>query len=271
MTKKALLLPSLLLVGAIGLSGCATPATRTAESSPTATESAAEAKAREAAEAEEKASSQNAATIEAFAVATHAEKYDEALTYTSPGSLAEQYVKHQQAYDTALKANGDYYSYDQPSVSVTDGVVSITFPDRSYEWTDFEFDKDGLVTTFANPGGSLDEVLWDGQAWSGYGGGATIERISAYRSSAGQLVVILKATANDNPVSVYSFNATYAASDGIQYTSSMDGSEPSADIQPGSAGYIAVVFPNAPFGGNLRFEVTNPITYDRAVVEVPIT
>lgn len=266
--KKKFVLLTLLVVGAVGLNGCAGPATRAVDDKPAATESAAEAEAAEAAET----GHQNAATIEAFAAATHDEKYDEALAHTSPGSLAEQYVKHLQAYDTALKANGDYYAAgEKASVSVTDGVVAADFPSgMSYEWSDFEFDDEGLVSTFSNPGGSLDAVLWDGQPWSGHGGGATVDRISAYRSSSGVLIAVLKVTANDNPVSVYSFNGTYAASDGIQYTSSMDGSEPSADIQPGSAGYVALVFPDAPFGGNLRLEVTNPITYDRAVVEVPI-
>jgi len=266
MIDRRFAVPAILLVGALGLAGCAGPATRASDAVPAVTASSSP--------VEESASGRETATIEAFVKAAHDvdNDYDAALAHTSPGSLAERYLMHLKASHTALKANGDYYDDGvQPSLSVDDGVASVTYPDgQSYEWSDFEFDDNGLISTFSNPGGSLDDVLWDGQPWSAQGGGATVERVSAYRSSSGLLTVVLKVTAADNPVSVYSFNATYAASDGIQYTSSMDGSEPSADIQVGSAGYVVVTFPEAPFGGVLRLEVTNPITYDRAVVEVPI-
>lgn len=235
-----------------GLVGCASaPATREPASSNAPASSA----------AESDPSLEQNATIEAFISAAFGDGYEDALQHASPGSPAERYVIHQQALFTGLNANGDGGTdpANEPTLTFDDGTVNVVESDQSeYSLTDFAFDEEGLVVSWTGKSGPVADVLWT-TPWSGQTGGNTIDLVSAYRANGGALFVILKVAANERSTTAFGYSATYSASDGITYTA--DSASQPQQIANGSAGYIIVTFPGAPFGGTVLLEGSSPDDY----------
>lgn len=243
---------ALALVLTLGLVGCTpAPATREpAEPSPSASSAP-----------ERDLSAEQDATIESFISAAFEDRFEEAMQHASPGSPAERYVTHQQAVFTGLNANGEGYAdpATDPTLTFDDGTVQVVDPDQSkYALTDFTFDEDGLVVSWTGKSGPVADVLWT-TPWSGQSGGNTIDLVSAYRANGGGLYVVLKVTANERTTTSFGHTATYSASDGITYTA--DGASQPQQIAAGSAGYVIITFPGAPFGGTVTLEGTNPDDY----------
>ncbi|WP_199183331.1 hypothetical protein [Cryobacterium sp. Y82] len=240
---------ALALALALGLVGCASaPATREPAESNASASSA----------SEKDSSSKQDATIEAFISAAFGDGYEDALQHASPGSPAERYVTHQQALFTGLNANGDGETdpADEPTLAFKGGTVQVVQSDQSeYALTDFIFDEDGLVVSWIGKSGPVADVLWT-TPWSGQTGGNTIDLVSAYRANGGGLFVVLKVTANERSTNAFGYSATYSASDGITYTA--DGASQPQQIAVGSAGYVILTFPGAPFGGTVLLEGTSP-------------
>ncbi|MBG6060109.1 hypothetical protein RCH16_003591 [Cryobacterium sp. MP_M5] len=253
---------ALALALTLGLVGCASaPATReTAETNATATSAP-----------ERDQSSEQNATIESFISATFDDRFEEGLQHASPGSPAERYVTHQQAVLTGMNANGDGYAdpATDPTFTFEDGTVKVVEYDQSeYALTDFTFDEDGLVVSWVGKSGPVADVLWTAP-WNGQTGGNTINLVSAYRANSGGLFVVLKVAANERTTSVFGYSATYSASDGITYTAETS-SQPQ-EIANGSAGYVILAFPGAPFGGTVNLEGTSPDDYSTSwAASVPV-
>lgn len=243
---------ALALALTLGLVGCASaPSTR----------EPAESNAPASSTPERDQSSEQNATIEAFISATFEDRFEDGLQHASPGSPAERYVTHQQAVLTGINANGDGYSdpATDPTLTFDGGTVNVVESDQSeYALTDFTFDEDGLVVSWVGKSGPVADVLWTAP-WSGQTGGNTIDLVSAYKANSGGLFVVLKVAANERTTSVYGYSATYSASDGITYTAEW-ASEPQ-EIAIGSAGYVILAFPGAPFGGTVNLEGTSPDDY----------
>lgn len=246
----------LALAAALGLSGC------TAEA---ATREPIESSAAATSTAESDQNAENNATIEAFISAAFNDQFEQALQHASPGSAAERYVTHQQAYVTALNANGDAPVDDPeddtdnaPTLTFDEGIVNVNQGGTDYSLTDFTFDDDGLVTAWTGKSGPVSSVLWS-QPWSGQTGGNTVDLVSAYRANAGSLIVVVKVTANERTATIFGYSATYSASDGITYA--VAGSSQPSQIAPGSAGYAILVFTGAPFGGTVNLGGSSPDDY----------
>jgi hypothetical protein len=247
---------ALLVAAAIGLAGCTTEA---------ATREPVESSAPPTNTAESDQNAEHNATIEAFISPAFNDQFEQALQHASPGSPAERYVAHQQAYATALNANGDApvddpatETDDAPTLTFDEGVVNVVAGGEKYSLTDFTFDENGLVTAWTGKSGPVADVLWT-QPWSGQTGGNTVDLVSAYKANAGQLIVVIKVTANERAATVFGYNATYAASDGITYAAS--GSSQPSQITAGSAGYTILIFSGAPFGGTVNLEGSSPDDY----------
>jgi len=253
---------ALALALTLGLVGCASaPATREPAESSAPASSAPE---------RDQSSEQNA-TMEAFVSAAFVDRFEDALQHASPGSPADRYVTHQQALFTGLNANGDGNTdpVAQPTLTFDDGTVKVVYSDQTeYALTDFTFDEDGLVVSWVGKSGPVADVLWT-TPWSGQAGGNTIDLVSAYRANSGALFVVLKVAANERTTSVYGYSATYSAADGITYTAEW-ASQPQ-QIANGSAGYVILVFPSAPFGGTVNLEGASPDDYSISwVASVPV-
>jgi hypothetical protein len=246
----------------LGMVGCASaPATREpAEASAPAS----------SAPKVDKSAEQNA-TIESFVTAAFEDRFEDAVKHASPGSPAARYITHQQAVFTALNANGEGYAdpATEPTLTFDDGTANVVESDKSeYSLTDFTFDEDGLVEAWTGKSGPVADVLWTAP-WSGQTGGNTVDLVSAYKSNGGGLFVILKVTSNERTTDVYGYTATYSASDGITYTAE-SASQPQK-IAKGSAGYVMLAFPGAPFGGAVNLEGGSPDDYSISwAVSVPV-
>lgn len=195
------------------------------------------------------------------------------MQHASPGSAAERYVVHQQAMNTALNANGDGYvepGAATPTLSFEGDIVNVVEVDQSeYALTDFTFDDAGLVTAWTGKSGPVADVLWT-SPWSGQAGGNSVELVSAYKANSGSLFVVLKVTANERATSPFGYSASYSASDGITYTAE-SASQPQ-DIAVGSAGYVILSFPSAPFGGTVKLDGTSPDDYSFSwTAQVPVS
>lgn len=252
---------ALALALTLGLVGCASaPATRLpAESNAPATSAP-----------ERDQSSEQNATIESFISATFEDRFEDGLQHVSPGSPAERYVAHQQAVVTGMNANGDGYAdpATDPTFTFEDGTVKVVEYDQSeYALTDFTFDEDGLVVSWVGKSGPVADVLWT-DPWTGQTGGNTIDLVSAYRANSGRLFVVLKVAANERTTSVFGYSATYSASDGITYTAETS-SQPQ-EIANGSAGYVILAFPGAPFGGTVNLEGTSSDYSTSWAARVPV-
>lgn len=246
----------------VGVAGCtAAPATREPAESSAPASSAPE---------RDQSAEQNA-TIEALITAIWEDRFEEALQHASPGSPAERYVTHQQALFTGLNANGHGYMdpANEPTLTFDDGSVKVVEVGQSeYTLSDFTFDGDGLVVSWTGKSGPLADVLWTAP-WSGQTGGNTIDLVSAYRANSGHLFVILKVSANERTTSVFGYSATYSGSDGITY--SAESSSQPEQIATGSAGYVIMNFPGAPFGGTVNLEGSSPDDYSISwAASVPI-
>lgn len=260
-------IPAALIAIALGISlgvaGCtAQPASREADTTTAPATTAAE---------RDESAEQNA-TIEAFVSAVFAERYDEALQHASPGSPAESYVTHLLAINTALTANGDAQTdtTTEPTQTFEDGVVTVVEPGTGeYTLADFTFDENGLVVAWTGKSGPVGDVLWT-IPWTGQTGGNTIELISAYKTNSGALQAVLKVTANERATSPYGYSSTYSASDGITY--SVEWASQPQDIAAGSAAYIVVSFPGAPFGGTINLDGSSPDDYSVSwAAQIPVS
>jgi hypothetical protein len=260
-------IPAALIAIALGISlgvaGCtAQPASREADATAAPASTAPE---------RDESAEQNA-TIEAFVSAVFEDRYDEARQHASPGSPAERYITHQEAIDTALTANGDGQAgtTTEPTLTFEDGVPTIVEPGANeFTLTDFTFDENGLVVAWTGKSGPVGDVLWT-TPWTGQTGGNTVELVSAYKTNSGALQAVLKVTANERATSPYGYSSTYSASDGITY--SVEWASQPQDIAAGSAAYIVVSFPGAPFGGTINLDGSSPDDYSLSwAAQVPVS
>lgn len=221
-------------------------------------------------EPEVDASAEQNATIEAFISAVYAFRFDEAMQYASPGSAAERYLTQQQSLKTALDTNGDGGNWEEPTITFDGGIVNLVYPDQSeIVLKDFIFDDDGLAESWSSPSGPIEDVLWT-TPWSGQTGGNTFDLVSAYKANTGVLFVVLKLTANERTTEGYGYSATYSGADGITY-SAQSASQPQS-IAAGSAGYVVLMFPGAPFGGTVNLDGSSPDDYSAIwSVQVPVS
>lgn len=208
-----------------------------------------------------------------FVTAVYASDFAITEAMSAPGSTAAKYVAHQKNSDTAYKANGDYTQpsdADQPTLEFEDGTATAKYSTGgSYMWSDFEFDENGLITSWTTPSGALPSLLWSAD-FSGAIAGNTVTLTSAYKTSAGEMVAVLTVTAGSAGIDfMMPYQAQFVASDGIAY--GVQGfSAPRQSLPPGATGYLVLAFPQAPFGGTIYLEGYNVGAPDVWKAEIPV-
>jgi hypothetical protein len=200
-----------------------------------------------------------------FVAAVYANTFTTTEAMVAPGSAAAKYVAHQKATDTATKANGDFtqpVAADQPTLEFKDGTATAKYSDgRSFTWTDFEYDDNGLVTSWTTPSGELSSLLWNTD-FSGAIAGNTVTLTSAYKTNGGEMYAVLTVTAGSAGIDfMMPYQAQFVASDGIAYAA-QNFSAPRQSLPAGVSGYVVLAFPQAPFGGTIYLEGYNTGTPD---------
>lgn len=250
---------SLAVAGVLAFSGCSavTPASPDASATPTV--------GTEAVDADK--------VMREFVTAVYANTFATTEAMVAPGSAAAKYVAHQKATDTASKANGDFaqpVAADQPTLEFKDGTATAKYSDgRSFTWTDFEYDDNGLVTSWTTPSGELPSLLWSSD-FSGAIAGNTVTLTSAYKTNGGEMHAVLTVTAGSAGIDfMMPYQAQFVASDGIAYAA-QSFSAPRQSLPADVTGYVVLAFPQAPFGGTIYLEGYNVGSPDVWKAEIPV-
>jgi hypothetical protein len=156
-----------------------------------------------------------------FTKLAHTDKYEAAKELVAPGSAADRYVIHQLKLQKAYQISGQDPGGEEPSIDSDKGKRSIRIEftgedGYSYTWKDFTFDH-GKVTGWTGKSGLVASVLWS-RASKDSALGTTARLVSAYRSNAGSMFVVVEfSTKRDVDLA---YTASYAAKGGYRQNAS---------------------------------------------------
>lgn len=204
-----------------------------------------------------------------FAEATAKSNYADARPYAAEGGAAARYLTHMEAITEALAAAGQSeWEAPEAEFDADAKTVTLNYDDGSdVVWKDFEYDAAGKVLSWATGESStkLSDRLWTKSAKVATKH-ATVELVSAYKNDAG-LWIVLDITAKSRAISPDCSAMLVDSKKRQREAGECDGPD---RISKGSAGYVALVFPKAEFGGTLRYVVQDDDYNELATIKLKI-
>jgi len=207
---------------------------------------------------------------QAFADAALSGDYEKAEKFASPNSAAARYLIHMRAVDDAMIGGGgssvqapDDVTYDADSQTVT-----YTYTDGpTTDWTDFQYDADGYVVSWATGKSSttLSERLWTKSAKVA-NKHVSIELVSAYKNDSA-LWVVLDIKAKDRSIEPDWSPLLDDVKGRQREAGEVDGPD---KIMKGNRAYVAYAFGNADFGGTLRYKLEDTAYNDLGTLKIKI-
>ncbi len=189
----------------------------------------------------------------------HFGKYGPAAALVSPESPAARYLAHQRAANKASEINGEDtttneedYTFDADPEA---GTIQIDTGDGEtvYTWKDFAYDPSGKVLSWTGASGPVADVLWSKESKdSALGGSARL--VSAYRSNAGDMWVVVEWSASRKVM--INGSPSYSAKGGYKQEAESWSSQ--SELAAGEKTLAYYSFAGAKFGGKLRLDVNSP-------------
>ncbi len=189
----------------------------------------------------------------------------EAIDLAHPGSNAAAYATYLSSFAQAERDAGAPTVASR--VSKIDGGYEMCSPNTAQSCADYTNlqHTEGKLSDFYAGDGPLSGRLSVGTGESlPLGDLGTVEFISAYRTIAGDVVIVLDINSSSDGLWVA---ADYVAPDGRQ-------SQPTFQVGPnelmrGSLGTLGLIFEGAEFGGSLTIQPYTSEVYDAAAVSIP--
>ncbi len=184
------------------------------------------------------------------------EELKDALPLTTPGSVAEAYLKHQVNLTTAAidggteyqagtvkKVDGGYQDCDDASDKST-RVVFGGFESTEGKLATLTVDSTPLADRIASGDGSTKKA----------GDLAEVEFLSAYKTvTSGDLHVVISVTSAGDPININQYQAKYRGTDKRQSTATAG--EGPTELAADSRANVAMVFKNADIGGEVTIQL----------------
>lgn len=224
--------------------------------------------------APEPAEQENFAAAVRFAELVHDSAYDELSKFVASDSPAARYVVHQLSTQEAQELDGSFVGPDsgggftvEPNRAKRTIRVESLDGDVAYTWKDFAYDAKGKIRTWNNGSGPLDEALWTRRSKDS-AMGTEANLISAYRSSGGNLIVVVEASTSRAVSFAYDEMATYLPKSG--YRQKAFAYTTISDLNKGEKTLLWYEFKKAKLGGTLTIHLYNEKTYDEADLKLKI-